>query len=149
MITLITALQCPVIARYYPGLKRHSDATVMIQYPFSKAKSCYSGTRCAYHIILISQYHSFIAVNKLSRRHASLRKRRWGRTAVQDVENASFPCFLWSCDCGRIEIEHLYGLRCRGWYCNPAQHSSYVFRLKFHWILFPGVPLTIFQHWFR
>ena len=23
----------------------------------------------------------------------------------------------------RIEIDHLYGLRCRGWYCNPAQHS--------------------------
>ena len=25
----------------------------------------------------------------------------------------------------------------------------YEFRLKFHWILFPGVQLTIFQHWFR
>ena len=22
-----------------------------------------------------------------------------------------------------IGIDHLYGLRCRGWYCNPAQHS--------------------------
>ena len=26
-------------------------------------------------------------------------------------------------DRGRIEIDHLYGLRCRGWYCNPEQHS--------------------------
>ena len=25
----------------------------------------------------------------------------------------------------------------------------YEFRLKFHWGLFPGVELTIFQHWFR
>ena len=25
----------------------------------------------------------------------------------------------------------------------------YEFRLKFHWNLFPGVQLTIFQHWFR
>ena len=24
---------------------------------------------------------------------------------------------------GRIEIDHLYGLRSRDWYCNPAQHS--------------------------
>ena len=24
---------------------------------------------------------------------------------------------------GKIEIDHLYGLRCRGWYCNPEQHS--------------------------
>ena len=28
-----------------------------------------------------------------------------------------------ACDRGRIEIDHLYGLRCRGWYCNPEQHS--------------------------
>ena len=28
-----------------------------------------------------------------------------------------------NCDRGRIEIDHLYGLRCRGWYCNPEQHS--------------------------
>ena len=27
-----------------------------------------------------------------------------------------------NCDRGRIEIDHLYGLRCRGWYCNPEQH---------------------------
>ena len=27
------------------------------------------------------------------------------------------------CDRGRIEIDHLYGLRCRGWNCNPEQHS--------------------------
>ena len=26
-------------------------------------------------------------------------------------------------DRGRIEIDHLYGLCCRGWYCNPEQHS--------------------------
>ena len=25
----------------------------------------------------------------------------------------------------------------------------YEFRLRFHWILFPGVQSTIFQHWFR
>ena len=31
--------------------------------------------------------------------------------------------FCKNCDRGRIEIDHLYGLRCRGWYCNPAQHS--------------------------
>ena len=34
-----------------------------------------------------------------------------------------FLCFLSSCNRGRIEIDHLYGLLCRGWYCNPAQHS--------------------------
>ena len=28
-----------------------------------------------------------------------------------------------NCDRGRIEIDHLYGLCCRGWYCNPEQHS--------------------------
>ena len=27
--------------------------------------------------------------------------------------------------------------------------KMYEFRSKFHWILFPGVQLTIFQHWFR
>ena len=27
--------------------------------------------------------------------------------------------------------------------------KMYEFRLKFHWTLFPGVQLTIFQHWFR
>ena len=27
--------------------------------------------------------------------------------------------------------------------------KMYEFRLRFHWILFPGVQLTIFQHWFR
>ena len=27
-----------------------------------------------------------------------------------------------NCDRGRIEIDHLYGLCCRGWYCNPEQH---------------------------
>ena len=31
--------------------------------------------------------------------------------------------FSVNCDRGRIEIDHLYGLRCRGWYCNPEQHS--------------------------
>ena len=46
---------------------------------------------------------------ELSRRHASLRKRQWGRTAVQDAENASFPSFFLNCDRGRIEIDHLYG----------------------------------------
>ena len=35
-----------------------------------------------------------------------------------------FPLlFSVNCDRGRIEIDHLYGLRCRGWYCNPEQHS--------------------------
>ena len=34
-----------------------------------------------------------------------------------------FPLLFVNCDCGRIEIDHLYGLRCRGWYCNPEQHS--------------------------
>ena len=34
-----------------------------------------------------------------------------------------FPLFFVNCDRGRIEIDHLYGLRCRGWYCNPEQHS--------------------------
>ena len=27
--------------------------------------------------------------------------------------------------------------------------KMYEFRIRFHWILFPGVQLTIFQHWFR
>ena len=27
--------------------------------------------------------------------------------------------------------------------------KMFEFRLRFHWILFPGVQLTIFQHWFR
>ena len=31
-----------------------------------------------------------------------------------------FPLLFVNCDRGRIEIDHLYGLRCRGWYCNPA-----------------------------
>ena len=30
-----------------------------------------------------------------------------------------FPLLFVNCDRGRIEIDHLYGLRCRGWYCNP------------------------------
>ena len=34
-----------------------------------------------------------------------------------------FPFLFVNCDRGRIEIDHLYGLRCRGWYCNPEQHS--------------------------
>ena len=34
-----------------------------------------------------------------------------------------FPLLFVNCDRGRIEIDHLYGLRCRGWYCNPKQHS--------------------------
>ena len=34
-----------------------------------------------------------------------------------------FPLLFVNCDGGRIEINHLYGLRCRGWYCNPEQHS--------------------------
>ena len=34
-----------------------------------------------------------------------------------------FPLLFVNCDRGRIEIDHLYGLRCRGWYCNPEQHS--------------------------
>ena len=34
-----------------------------------------------------------------------------------------FPLLFVNCDHGRIEIDHLYGLRCRGWYCNPEQHS--------------------------
>ena len=61
--------------------------------------------------------------HQLSRRHASLHKRRWGRTAVQDVKKASFPCFLQNYYRCRIEIDHLYSLRCCGWYCNPAHHS--------------------------
>ena len=32
-----------------------------------------------------------------------------------------FPLLFVNCDRGRIEIDHLYGLRCRGWYCNPEQ----------------------------
>ena len=31
--------------------------------------------------------------------------------------------FSVNCDRGRIEIDHLYGMCCRGWYCNPEQHS--------------------------
>ena len=27
--------------------------------------------------------------------------------------------------------------------------KMFEFRLRFHWILFPGIQLTIFQHWFR
>ena len=27
--------------------------------------------------------------------------------------------------------------------------KMYRFRLRFHWSLFPGIQLTIFQHWFR
>ena len=38
------------------------------------------------------------------------------------VENVSFLCFLHG-DRGRIEIDQLYGLLCRGWYCYPTQHS--------------------------
>ena len=34
-----------------------------------------------------------------------------------------FPLLFVNCDRGRIEIDHLYGLHCRGWYCNPEQHS--------------------------
>ena len=34
-----------------------------------------------------------------------------------------FPLLFVNCDRGRIEIDHLYGLRCRGWYCNAEQHS--------------------------
>ena len=34
-----------------------------------------------------------------------------------------FPLLFVNCDRGRIEIDHLNGLRCRGWYCNPEQHS--------------------------
>ena len=34
-----------------------------------------------------------------------------------------FPLLFVNCDRGRIEIDHLYGLRCPGWYCNPEQHS--------------------------
>ena len=35
-----------------------------------------------------------------------------------------FPLlFSVNCDRGRIEIDHLYGLHCRGWYCNSEQHS--------------------------
>ena len=48
----------------------------------------------------------------LSRRHASFRKRRWWRTAVQDVENASFPCLKKKRDRGKIENDHLYDLCC-------------------------------------
>ena len=35
----------------------------------------------------------------------------------------TFPLLFVNCDRGRIEIDHLYGLCCRGWYCNPEQHS--------------------------
>ena len=42
--------------------------------------------------------------------------------AEQDVKNASFPCSKHG-DRGRLEIDHLYGLCCRGWYCYSAQHS--------------------------
>ena len=34
-----------------------------------------------------------------------------------------FPLLFVNCDRGRIEIDHLYGLCCRGWHCNPEQHS--------------------------
>ena len=37
--------------------------------------------------------------------------------------NRKFPLLFVNCDRGRIEIDHLYGLRCRGWYRNPEQHS--------------------------
>ena len=44
-----------------------------------------------------------------------------GTQAVQDVDNPSFPRLLSNGDRGRIEIDHLYGLCCLGWYCYPAQ----------------------------
>ena len=31
--------------------------------------------------------------------------------------------FVLNCDYDRIEIDHLYGLCYRGWYCYPTQHS--------------------------
>ena len=34
-----------------------------------------------------------------------------------------FPLLFVNCDRGRIEIDYLYGLRYRGWYCNSEQHS--------------------------
>ena len=34
-----------------------------------------------------------------------------------------FPLLFVNCDRCRIEIDHLYGLRWSGWYCNPEQHS--------------------------
>ena len=34
-----------------------------------------------------------------------------------------FPLLFVNCDRGRIEIDHLYGLRWSGWCCNPEQHS--------------------------
>ena len=34
-----------------------------------------------------------------------------------------FPLLFVNCDRGRIEIDHLYGLRWSGWYCNPEQHE--------------------------
>ena len=37
-----------------------------------------------------------------------------------------FPLLFVNRDRGRIEIDHLYGLRCRGWYCNPEQHSLHI-----------------------
>ena len=59
--------------------------------------------------------------HNLSRHHASLWKRRWGRTSVQDIKSASLLCFFKHSDHGRIEIDQLYGLCCRGWCCYLAQ----------------------------
>ena len=38
-------------------------------------------------------------------------------------QKCKFPLLFVNCDRGRIEIDHLYGLCCRGLYCNPEQHS--------------------------
>ena len=53
--------------------------------------------------------------------------RRYANADVDDSgtrrRKRKFPLLFVNCDRGRIEIDHLYGLRCRGWYCNPEQHS--------------------------
>ena len=46
-----------------------------------------------------------------------------GTNSCRRRRKHKFPLFFVNCDRGRIEIDHLYGLRCRGWYCNPEQHS--------------------------
>ena len=46
-----------------------------------------------------------------------------GTTSSTRRRKRKFPLLFVNCDRGRIEIDHLYGLRWNGWYCNPEQHS--------------------------
>ena len=46
-----------------------------------------------------------------------------GTNSCTRRQKHKFPLLFVNCDRGRIEIDHLYGLRWSGWYCNPEQHS--------------------------